>query len=167
MRAVSTRGKIKSTEQRLVSVHLCKAAPGERINSECRYAKLIKLSRPNIDVCGVTTGPVLEQDNRQTAGPLRNTKLTGNCHRLAADVALKELLIGECQRLNLVQFGSRSDLFGCNLKSQSGGQDDEEREDRSDLTQALHAASACCKPSHQKFNRAGLSKLHFVPERLA
>jgi hypothetical protein len=60
---------------------------------------------------------VLEHDHGKTAGPLCNTKLTGDCHWLATDVALEELLIGECQRLNLVQFGSRSDLLGCNLKS--------------------------------------------------
>ena len=96
--------KIELTEQRLVSVHLCKAAPSEPIEGECGDAKLIELPRRNIDVCGVTnTGPVLEHDHGKTAGTPCNTKLTGDCHWLATDVALEELLIGECQRLNLVQ----------------------------------------------------------------
>jgi hypothetical protein len=48
-----------------------------------------------------------EADNRQSACTLRYAKLTSSRHRRGAyTLALEELLIRKCQRLDLMQFRS-------------------------------------------------------------
>ena len=115
-RTVDIDDEIEPAEQRLVGTDRRQPAAAEAVDHEGRNPHRIEMAHPRVHAGADAARSMHQHHDRKFSASLRDAEFAGNRDLLAVGVAGKELLVGNRQRRDRVNFGARRDVLWHRLR---------------------------------------------------